>query len=119
MQLEKLVRKMLPPGSLEQFDLTGFEEEAGEEIFEEKYYIELTEKLFKPRDFPDCHVEQKGYAIKQIADFPLRGRKTTIVYKRRKWKVEGQPGIYMRPMEINLEGVKLSHEFAFFFNTED
>ena len=119
MEIERLLRKFLPPGTLEDFIVTDFTEEAGKEEFDEIYYIELTEKEYKPTIFENANVRQKGYSEKRIMDFPVRGRKTVLIYRRRKWEIEGQAGIYMRPLEINAEGVKLSSDFAFFFTEED
>ena len=119
MQIEQIVRKFLPAGTLEEFTITDFKEEPGKEEFDETYYIELTEKEYKPSGFEGSQIRQKGYSIKQVIDFPVRGRKTVLVYRRRKWKIEGKAGIYMRLLEINAEGVKLSPDFAFFFTEED
>lgn len=119
MKLEKIIGKFLPNGTLEDFDITNFLEEGSAEEFGETYYIELTEKKYIPSGFENRQVRQKGYQIKRVLDFPIRGRKTILEYKRRKWQIEGEAGIYIRPMEINAKGVKLSPEFAFFFSEED
>ncbi len=119
MRADALIGKFLPPGTLEDFEVTNFIEEGSAEEFGETYYIELTEKKYIPSGFEGKQMRQKGYRIKRVLDFPIRGRKTVLEYKRRKWQIEGEPGIYIRPMEINAKGVKLSTEFAFFFSEED
>ncbi len=119
MKAEQFIGKFLPPGTLEDFEITNFCEEGSTEDFGEVYHIELTEKHYIPTGFDGKRMRQKGYRVKRILDFPIRGRKTILEYRRRKWKIEGEPGIYLRPMEINAEGVKLSREFAFFFSEED
>jgi len=119
MRAEQIIGKFLPPGTMEDFEVTNFLEEGSPEEFGETYYIELTEKKYIPAGFEGKRMRQKGYRIKRVMDFPIRGRKTVLEYKRRKWQIEGEPGIYIRPMEINAKGVKLSTEFAFFFSEED
>jgi hypothetical protein len=119
MAIERLLRKFLPAGTLEDFTITDFQEDGSVEAFGETYYIELTEKKYIPSGFEGKQVRQKGYRNKRVLDFPIRGRKTVLVYRRRKWQVEDEPGIYMRPLTITAAGVKLSPEFAFFFTEED
>ena len=111
-----------PPGMLEEFEISDYSIKESPEAFGEIYTIELTEKSIVPRlpaGYENRPVRQKGFTCKEILDFPIRGRKAVLLIRRRKWKVEGYPGILMKEIELTDEGVKLSREFAFFFEGND
>ena len=77
--------------------------------------IFLEEKPLYPQS--DEHYESKGFAPpKEIQDFPIQGKPCLLVIKRRKWKKDGQDGIYMRTLNLVAKGTKLTMGFSLFFN---
>lgn len=112
----------LPPGTLDFFEIEGHEILPSPEMFGETYVIKLVEKNIKP-SVPAGHdadrLRFKGYSMKTLSDFPVRGRKFYLSIRRRKWQIEGVPGVIMRDITIEQEGVKLTSDFAFFFEGED
>lgn len=112
----------LPPGTLDFFDIEGHEVLPSPDMFGETYVIKLIEKNIKPT-VPEGHdadrLRFKGYSLKSLSDFPIRGRKSYLSIKRRKWQIEGVPGTIMRDITVEQKGVKLAKDFAFFFEGED
>ena len=122
LKAEELVVHFLPEGLLDDFELTNFDILESPEAFGETYTIELTEKNIvplMPEEQAGVHIRQKGFSTRRVLDFPIRGRKTILQLRRRKWQISGSPGIYMRSISVTAHGVKLSKEFAFFFEGED
>lgn len=124
MESTEFLGYFLPPGTLDYFEVENFEVKEGDEKymglygFDDHYKVSLVEKQVLP-DHPNIHngkhLRTKGYSKKVIEDFPIRGRKTSLIFKRRKWQVEGSSEIIMRKIEISIEGVKYTKEFSFFF----
>lgn len=123
MELQELIGFFLPPGTLDYFTIKTIEVEEGEKYmglygFDDHYTVVLEEKKSLPNHPTNKngkHLRTKGYSDKLIEDFPIRGRKTTLLFRRRKWEIEGEAGILMREIDISSEGVKYSKEFSFFF----
>ena len=124
MEEREFLGYFLPPGTLDYFDIESFEVIEGKEKymglygFDDHYQLILVEKQVLP-DHPNIHsgkhLRTKGYSKKTIEDFPIRGRKTSLIFKRRKWQVEGSGEIIMREIDISTEGVKYTKEYSFFF----
>jgi len=124
MTAEEVLGYILPKDTLKYFEieemdvLEGKEKYMGKYGFDDEYTIVLREREKLP-DHPKMHTEQKirtkGYSSIVVEDFPIRGRKTNLKFKIRKWQAEGDPMIIQRKYEISHEGVKYSEEFAFFF----
>jgi len=124
MELEEIIGFFLPPGTLDYFNIESIEVEEGKEKylgkygFDDRYTVVFVEKDILPNHpalYKGKHLRTKGYSEKTIEDFPIRGRKTRLRFRRRKWKVSGEEGIIQRKIEITAEGVKYTKEFAFFF----
>jgi hypothetical protein len=123
-ETEHFIGLFLPPGTLDYFSIEAVEIKEGKEKymgkygFDDHYTIVLKEK--ERQSLPKALREKgrlrtKGYSEKRLEDFPIRGRKTTLLFKRRKLQVEGQSGIYQLEFDISAERVKYTKEFAFFF----
>ena len=96
----------------------GKEKYMGKYGFDDEYTVVLVEKEILPEDprmYQDKKLRTKGYSDISLEDFPIRGRKTRLKYRVRKWQVEGEKGIIQRKLEISAEGVRYTGEFAFFF----
>jgi hypothetical protein len=122
--VEELIGYFLPKDTLKYFEIEkidvmeGKEKYMGKYGFDDEYTVVLKEREILP-DHPQMYTEQKirtkGYSSIVIEDFPIRGRKTNLKFRIRKWQAEGAPMIIQRKFEISHEGVKYSDEFAFFF----
>jgi transposase len=128
MNMKEFYSFFLPPNTLEYFDMRdmkvkeGKEKYMGKYSFDDEYTIVLVEKERLPEDrgkHEGKRLRTKGYTDILLEDFPLRGRKTTLQYRIRKWQVEGEKGTFQRKIEIKTEGVKYTGEFAFFFEEGD
>ena len=121
---KEFIGLFLPPDTLKYFTiermevLEGKTKYMGKYGFDDHYTIVLKEKeeINLPKSLKaKGKLRTKGYSEKSIEDFPIRGRKTTLLFKRRKYQIEGDPKIYQLNFNISVDGVKYSEEFAFFF----
>jgi hypothetical protein len=83
-------------------------------------YITLEEK-----DLPPLTDEMRGKKILArkfhnitITDYPLRGRRTFIIFRRRYWKVEGEEKYLKRDIKLAFPGTQLEEEFANFLKAD-
>jgi hypothetical protein len=87
---------------------------------EELFKITLVEINTVPNDLPKEYQGKKiiNNVLKEITidSFPVRGRKSIIILKRRYFKFEGIDQMYCRDILQNIcyVGTKLDKEFAFF-----
>lgn len=124
METQELLGYFLPADTLEYFEIETFEIKEGKEKylgkygFDDQYTLVLKEKNIIP-DIPaldsNKQLRTKGYSEKLLEDYPIRGRKTRLRFRIRKWQVEGEKGIYQRKLKISTKGVKYTKEYAFFF----
>lgn len=107
---EDVFSLFLPDGVLEWFDVVSGTKTAGtlHIIFEEKNMPPITEVI------RGKHIESKGFKDITVDDFPVRGRKTTLIFRRRVWKVEGCDALLKRDIQLTWEGTQLEKEFALF-----
>jgi hypothetical protein len=108
--LKEIVEWVLPRGTLTWFDIKS---SVGNEtelhiVLEEKNEPPLTPKL------KDKKIESKGFKDITITDFPVRGRRFTLTFRRRYWQVEGQTELLKRDIELCAPGTQLSVEFGNF-----
>jgi hypothetical protein len=78
--------------------------------------ITLQEKNIPPVTDADKEkkVEAKGFAEIAITDFPIRGKRSLLTFRRRYWQVEGQDTYLKREIKLNFPGTQLEQEFAVF-----
>ena len=112
MKAEELVTLFFPPGLLEQFDVVRVETNRDEVI------VHLDEKSVVPE--LTAEQKQKGVYSKgfteavDVLDFPIRNRVGHLKVRKRKWKVNGEDAILMRPIELSEPGTKFTKDFAAF-----
>ena len=111
MQLTKEVFELIfPKGIFEWFDLTTGRNK------DNIAHITFVEKDIPP--LLDGHKNKKIIARKfhdiKITDFPLRGRKTVLIFRRRYWKIEGEQEYLKRDIQLAFPGTQLEKEFALF-----
>ena len=115
MTIEKSILELiLPKGILEWFDLAGGDRDENDLriILEEKNIPPTTEEL------KDKKIISKGFKEITITDFPIRGRRTLLTFKRRYWQVEGQRELLKRDIQLNFPGTQLEREFADFLKED-
>ena len=107
---EDVFSLFLPEGVLQWFDVVSGTKTASalHVVLEEKNCPPITEEI------RGKHVESKGFTDITVEDFPVRGRKTTLTFRRRYWKVEGQEQMLKREIILAWEGTHLEKEFAAF-----
>ena len=108
--LQQLVGWMLPSGTFEWFDLTD------SQGTQTDLHVVLTEKNNPPLtpELQNRKVESKGFKDITITDFPVRGRRLTLTFRRRYWQVEGMSSYLKRDIPLCAPGTGLSVEFADF-----
>jgi hypothetical protein len=115
MTLEREVYELIfPGGTFEYFDITkGYSDD-------ENAYITLEEK-----DIPPLKKSQKNKKIIArkfhnitITDFPLRGKRTSLIFRRRYWKIEGRKKYLKRDIRLTFPGTQLETEFANFLKED-
>lgn len=106
---QELLAVIFPPGTFEWFDLTTGKAD------EQNIYFTLVEKDLPP-------TKQKVLAKKfhdiTITDFPIRGKRTLLTFRRRYWKVEGQVEYVKRDIPLAFPGTQLATEFARFLKDD-
>ena len=111
MQLAKEIFELIfPQGIFEWFEITGGKMD-GEDVS-----IVLEEKDLPPVEGgcePPKIIARKFHEI-TVTDFPLRGKRTLLTFRRRYWKVEGQEEYLKRDIELCFPGTQLATEFANF-----
>lgn len=106
-----LLETFFPEGILKWFAVKDFEK-SEEEIkitFEEK---NITPEL--PEEYRGKKLISKGFKKIVVNDFPIRGRKTELIFLRRVWKIKGVDKLLKRDIGICAPGTKLEKEFADF-----
>jgi hypothetical protein len=66
---------------------------------------------------PPCNepLEAHGFLpVKEVRDFPIRGKPCTLLLKRRRWLVKGSTRCVSNEYTIEQQGTKLTRGFAFF-----
>lgn len=101
---------ILPPGVLEWFDVikgTGDDNQI---------HLVLEEKNVPPSASADegKNIISKGFKEITVTDFPIRGRRTLLTFRRRYWQVEGRKELLKRDIPLCFPGTQLETEFANF-----
>lgn len=105
---QSILRLVFPEQVFDWFDAVRGEK-TGNEV-----HITLEEKNDPPEEYRNKKILSKGFTDITISDFPLRGRKTLLTFRRRYWQVEGEPGVIKRDIKLAFPGTQLEKEFADF-----
>jgi hypothetical protein len=100
----------LPAGTLEWFELVeGMQTDDGIRLV-------LEEKNVPPLrpEHEGKYVSSKGFYDITITDFPIRGKRASLVFRRRRWKVEGEKELLKRDIPLCAPDTGLETEFADF-----
>jgi len=109
---EKAFAYFLPDSTLEYFEIVSSQRTDTDLTItlEEKNNPPLEERH---RGMP---VESKGFKNITITDFPVRGRKTTLIFRRRRWEVGAET--LKRDINLRAPGTMLEREFGIFLKTD-
>lgn len=101
---------VLPQNTLNWFDITS--SRADEEVV----YITLVEKNNPPKH--KSNLVFKGYKTITITDFPIRGKRANLTFRRRYWKDPRTKKLITNDISLAFPGTKLEREFADFLKDE-
>lgn len=113
--LEKAILALVfPKGTLTWFDIVSGKTD------ENNLYITLEEKNIPPltEKDKDKKIISKGFKDITITDFPIRGRRTLLTFRRRYWQIEGQKELLKRDIKTAFPGTQLEEEFAIFLKED-
>lgn len=110
MEIETLLKYLLPEELLEYFELVEVRESK-----ENALCFYLDEKSVIPPEHNEKHLVSHGFDDPvTIQDFPLRQKCVYLVVRRRKWKDKATGKIYSRTWDLTAIGTSYSKEFAAF-----
>lgn len=99
----------LPEGVLDFFDVSRVDRQPDSIIFH------LEEKNIHPIEYANCQLTSKGFFEPAlIQDFPIRGKKSFLSVRRRRWINETSGDIVMRNWDLVAKGTRYTVEFAAF-----
>lgn len=111
MQITKEIFDLIfPCGISDWFELKGGHSD------EQNVYITLEEKDLPPlcEEDKDKKIVARKFHDITITDFPMRGRRTLLTFRRRYWKIEGKEDYVKRDIKLTFPGTQLETEFANF-----
>lgn len=107
---KEILELIFPAGISEWFELTEGKRDG------EDTHLTFVEKDIPP--FTEANTHQKIIARKfhdiTVTDFPLRGRRTLLTFRRRYWKLEDERQYLKRDITLHFPGTMLEKEFADF-----
>ena len=107
---EQALELFLPEKTLEWFNVKSYSKEENDTriILEEKNNPPIADKL------KDEKIISKGFYDITITDFPIRGKRALLTFRRRRWQVEGQKELLKNDIKLCFPGTQLEREFADF-----
>lgn len=115
MQIAKTILEIIfPKDTFKYFDLVKGHSD------ENNIYITLEEKNIPPisEELKNRKIKAKKFHDITITDFPIRGKRTLLTFRRRYWQIEGQDGYLKRDIKMNFPGTQLEKEFADFLKED-
>ena len=110
MEIESLLKHILPKELLDYFELIEVRESQENVLF-----LYLDEKSVIPPEHSEKQIVSQGFDEPvTIQDFPLREKSVYLVVRRRKWKDKQSGKIYSRTWDLTAKGTSYSKEFAAF-----
>ncbi len=111
---KSVLEVFLPSKILEWFDLVKAEKK------QEDICLTLEEKNLPPT--PPQHIGKsilsKGFYDITITDFPIRGKRALLTFRRRRWQIEGEKELLKRDLKLDFPGTQLEKEFALFLKED-
>ena len=115
MEIKKEILELIfPKGTFEWFEITDGRSD------EKNTCITLTEKDIPPltEENKDKKIIAKKLHDITVTDFPLRGKRTLLTFRRRYWKLEGQKEYLKQDIKLMFPGTQLEQEFAAFLKED-
>ncbi len=115
MEITKEIFELIfPKGTFEWFEITDGRSD------ENNTCITLVEKDIPPltEETKDKKIIAKKLHDITVTDFPLRGKRTLLTFRRRYWKLEGQKEYLKRDIKLMFPGTQLEQEFAAFLKED-
>jgi hypothetical protein len=110
MEIEILLRHLLPEELFEYFDFVSLNQTNPKEL-----NLHLDEKKVPPPEHKDKTLISYGFDEPvKVQDFPLRKKSVYLIVRRRKWQDKGTGRIYSRSWDLTANGSSYSKEFAYF-----
>jgi len=109
---QAILRLLFPEDIFEWFDVVKGERN------DKNVSIVFEEKNIPPISDANKKILSKGFTDITITDFPIRGRKTLLTFRRRYWQIEGQKELVKRDINIRFPGTQLEKEFADFLKAD-
>ena len=106
---DTLLSLLLPDGVLDYFELTKASKD------DEGLHIHLREKDIAPEGYDRRALESKGFLPESVVqDFPIRGQKAFLYFKRRRWRINSSGFMITRNWELVAKGTRITAEFSAF-----
>lgn len=110
MELETILKYLLPEEFIEYFELVAVTDEESKGLI-----LHLDERKLLPHEHFDKDLVSNGFDEPiTIQDFPLRQKRVYLKVRRRKWKDKATGKIYSKNWELTATGTSYSKEFAAF-----
>jgi len=110
MDLEIVLKYLLPQEMLEYFDLVKIERTPKDVLL-----LHLDEKPIKPTEHIEKQLISKGFDKPiQIQDFPIRDKAVYLRVRRRKWIDKTTGKVYTTNWDLTANGTKYTKGFAAF-----
>jgi hypothetical protein len=105
---------IFPQGTSDWFELKTCKSD------QDNVYITLEEKDEPPltEAMKNVKIIARKFHNITITDFPLRGKRTLLTFRRRYWKLEGQAEYLKRDMKLSFPGTQLESGFAHFLKED-
>ena len=105
----------LPKETLEWFDIVNVESDKNDIkiVLEERNVLPTI-----PIKYAAKKIKSKGFYDITITDFPIRGKRALLTFRRRRWKIQGVKEILKRDIKLSFPGTQLEQEFADFLKED-
>ncbi len=115
MQIEKSILGLFfPKRTFEYFDIIEGRDD------EDNVFITLEEKNIPPitEEMKNKKIIAKKFHDITITDFPLRGKRTLLTFRRRYWQIEGRKDYLKKDIKLCFPGTQLEKGFADFLKED-
>lgn len=109
---QAILQLIFPKNIFEWFDMVSGKKD------DKTVSIVFEEKNIPPISDSNKKMISKGFTDITITDFPIRGRKSLLTFRRRYWKIEGQKELLKREIKLCFPGTQLEKEFADFLKAD-
>jgi hypothetical protein len=109
---QAIIQLLFPENIFQWFDMVSGkkDDKTISIVFEEKNIPPISDKNKK--------IISKGFTDITIYDFPIRGKKSLLTFRRRYWQIKGQKELLKRDIKLCFPGTQLEKEFADFLKAD-